>query len=85
MKPQLDSFQPGQRYRIARVHHPVFNGDLGKIVVIVRVNPEFRSAWVYEEGPVLYKTNRKKERVIASDPKNIQTVVSLDSLEPVEG
>lgn len=81
----IEYYRPGQRYRIARVHHPVFSNDIGKVVVIVRVNPEYRSAWVYEEGPIRYRTNRKKERVVASDPKNIQTVVSLDSLELVEG
>jgi hypothetical protein len=76
------SFSPGQRCRIVSVHHPAFHREIGKRVVISRVLPDSRQAWVYEDRPATYRINRLGKRVLASDPRHIECLWGFDQLEP---
>lgn len=55
-------------------------GDVGKRIVIVKVNHEFRSVWAHADKPVTYRTNRNGRRVIDHDPSCIQSAYRIEQL-----
>ncbi|WP_322075525.1 klcB [Burkholderia cenocepacia] len=74
---------PG-RYRVARVHHPVFEKDVGKIIVAVRYASS-EQVWGHDDKPITYRNNRAGRRVVDFDPSCVQSLYHIDDLEPVEG
>lgn len=72
------------RYRVARVHHPVFAHDVGKIVIVDRFAGS-GMVWAHDDKPVTYRTNRAGRQVVAFDPQCVQSLYHMDDLEPVEG
>lgn len=79
----LEGFFPGQRCRIVGVHHAVFAGDIGKQVVVLKVCPEFRLVWAHDDKPLTYRFNRQGRKVVASDPRCIQSLYGIQYLRPV--
>jgi hypothetical protein len=75
--------EPGQRWKVIKVHHPCFEKSLGKIVVITKVCPGKRSVFAHDDRPVTYRKNRNGRMVVAYDPKCVETVYGVDSLEMV--
>jgi hypothetical protein len=53
---------------------------LGRVVVVVNVNPEFGSVWAHDDKLVTYRTNKHGRRVVANDPRCIQSLYSLEQL-----
>lgn len=78
-----DGPEPGQRYRIVKVHHACFEKSIGKIVVIAKVFPGGRSVFAHDDRPVTYRRNRNGRMVVDYDPRCVQTVYGMDSLEPI--
>ncbi|WP_193387859.1 hypothetical protein [Xanthomonas phaseoli] len=72
------------RYRVARVHHPVFARDVGKAVIVDRF-AGLGMVWAHDDKPVTYRTNRAGRRVVAFDPCCVQSLYHADDLEPAEG
>lgn len=70
----------GSRCQIVSVYHRSQLNTLGRVVVVVKVNPEFNSVWAHDDKPVTYRTNRAGRRVIDHDPRCIQSIYSLDQL-----
>lgn len=75
--------QPGQRWRIVSVHHPCFNKDIGKVIVITKANHVMRSVFAHDDRPVTYRKNRNGRMVVSYDPRCVQTIYGWDSLEMV--
>nr|BCU00952.1 hypothetical protein [uncultured bacterium] len=73
-------FAPGMRCEVSSVHHPCLSRDIGKRVVITKVNLEFRSVWAHEDKPVTYRTNRNGRRVVDHDPRCIESVYGFEQL-----
>jgi hypothetical protein len=71
------------RYRVARVHHPVFARDVGKVVIVDRF-AGLGMVWAHDDKPVTYRTNRAGRRVVAFDPCCVQSLYHIDDLEPFE-
>lgn len=78
-----DGPEPGRRYRIVKVHHPCFENSIGKTVVIAKVFPGGRSVFAHDDRPVTYRRNRNGRMVVDYDPRCVQTVYCMDSLEPI--
>lgn len=78
-----DDPEPGQRYRIVKVHHPCFEKSLGKIVVIAKVFPGKCSVFAHDDRPLTYRKSRNGRMVVDYDPRCDQTVYSMDSLERI--
>ncbi|MBR8087077.1 klcB [Burkholderia vietnamiensis] len=72
------------RYRVTRVHHPVFERDVGKVVIVDRF-AGLGMVWAHDDKPVTYRTNRAGRRVVAFDPTCVQSLYHMDDLEPAEG
>jgi hypothetical protein len=68
----------GARCTIATVHHPAFNKELGKAVVVSKLAGE--QVWASDDKPVQYRINRNKRRVIDHDPSCVQTIYAAASL-----
>lgn len=75
--------QPGQRWRIVSVHHPCFNRDIGKVIVITKTNYAMRSVFAHDDRPVTYRKNRNGRMVTSYDPRCVETIYGWDSLERV--
>jgi len=71
---------PGARCQIVSVHHSAMRHYLGRVIVVVKVNPDFGSVWAHDDKPVTYRTNRFGRRVIASDPRCIQSIYGFEQL-----
>jgi hypothetical protein len=78
--PPPDVFRPGQRCEIIAVQSAHKEADIGKRIVIVKVNPDFRSVWAHDDKPVKYRTNRNGRRVTDYDPRCIQSVYGFEQL-----
>lgn len=78
-----DGPEPGQRYRIVKVHHACFEKSIGKIVVIAKVFSGGRSVFAHDDRPVTYRRNRNGRMVVDYDPRCVQTMYGMDSLEPI--
>lgn len=68
----------GSRCVIVSVHHPAFDKDIGKAVVVARVLEH--SVTVCDDRPKTYRVNRAGRSVVASDPSCCQTFMSADRL-----
>jgi hypothetical protein len=77
------AFQPGTRCEVLSVHHPCFAREVGKIVIVTKVNPDFRSVFAHDDKPVTYRVGRNGRRVVASDPYCIQTIYSMEALRVI--
>ncbi|MBB5409262.1 hypothetical protein HDG34_003203 [Paraburkholderia sp. HC6.4b] len=66
------------RCTIVSVWHQAFSGYIGKKVVVAKLRGE--SAWIYNDQPIRYRTNRKGRDVVDHDPKTIQTVIGVAHL-----
>lgn len=82
MRPADDpaEFCPGRRCEIVSVHHPCFSENIGKHVIVTKVNADFRCVWAHDDKPVRYRINRNGRRVLAYDPRCIQTIYAMASL-----
>ncbi|WP_321874630.1 hypothetical protein [Burkholderia ubonensis] len=69
----------GSKCKIVSVHHPVFNDNIGKSVVVGKIYETCVA--IYDDRPVRYRVNRAGRSVIASDPSNYQTLISADQLQ----
>lgn len=68
-------FEVGQLVRVTRVHHPVFNREIGSLKAITRINGNM--AWV--RPCALYP--RKTRKGIVYQRANWESLYSLDQLE----
>jgi len=60
--------------------HPAFADDIGRRVVVVRV--EGNTVWTYRDEPPTYRTNARGRRVAATWPRAHLTCYGLDQLQP---
>lgn len=74
-------FWPGLRCEITSADR-FSQKDIGKFVVVVRVNPETGTVWTHDDEPPKYRTNRKGRRVTVYNPKNIHSPRSIRELTP---
>jgi len=81
--PDPEAPKPGQRWRIVSVHHPCFDKDIGKIIVITRTCHGTRNVFAHDDKPVTYRKNRNGRMVVDYDPRCVETVYGWDSLEIV--
>lgn len=72
--------RPGLRCQVVSIHHPALRKEVGKRIVITKVNPEFRSVWAHEDKPVTYRTNRQGKRVVDHDPRCIEALYGFDQI-----
>lgn len=77
----MSAFRPGVRCAIIAASHPSASRDVGKRVIVDRVNPEYGSVWAHDDKPVTYRTNRAGRRVVDHDPRCIQTIYGVDQLQ----
>jgi hypothetical protein len=78
--PDAAAFLPGTRCEIVSAHHSCFAKDVGKVVIVTKANPDFRSVFAHDDKPVTYRINRNGRRVVVSDPSCIQTIYSMEAL-----
>lgn len=76
-------FEPGQRCEIISVHHPVFEKDIGKFVIITKLSPNSSQVWAHDDEPIKYRINRNGRRVVQYNPKSVHSIYSFDQLRPV--
>ncbi|WP_155688205.1 hypothetical protein [Burkholderia stagnalis] len=69
----------GSKCKIVSVHHPVFNDNIGKPVVVGKIYETCVA--IYDDRPIRYRVNRAGRSVIASDPSNHQTLISANQLQ----
>lgn len=79
-----DEFKVGLRCEVMSVHHPVFKKEIGKMVIVTKVNLDTGSVWVHEDRPITYRKNRKGRTVVQSDPRCIESIYSMDELRVVK-
>ena len=77
----MSAFRPGVRCEIIAASHPSASRDVGKRVIVDRVNPEYGSVWAHDDKPVTYRINRAGRRVVDHDPRCIQTIYGVDQLQ----
>lgn len=73
-----------KRYQVARVHHPCFARDVGKVVIVDRFAGS-GMVWAHDDKPITYRTNRAGRRVVDFDPQCVQSLYHMNDLEPVSG
>ncbi|HDZ5419520.1 TPA: klcB [Vibrio harveyi] len=78
--PGREQFVRGQRCQVISVHHPVFENDIGKFVIITDVSSSSSQVWAYDDKPETFRINRKGNRVIEHDPKTVQSIYSFKQL-----
>lgn len=71
-------FERGQRCEIVTSRFPA---DIGKRIVVTRVNLEFRSVWAHDDKPIRYRINRNGRKVVDYDPRCIETGYGFDQLK----
>jgi hypothetical protein len=69
---------PGARCKVISVHHPAFNNELEQAVVVAKLAGE--QVWVSKDEAPRYRINRAGRRVVAHDPRCIQTLHFASSL-----
>ncbi|MGT2457720.1 hypothetical protein ACU4GI_32990 [Cupriavidus basilensis] len=74
-------FRQGARCEVIAVHHPALQADLRKWIVVDRIHAAERVVWAHDDKPITYRTNRAGRRVIATDPRSIQTLYGMDELK----
>lgn len=80
---EIRRFEPGQRCEIISVHHPVFEKDIGKFVIITKLSPHSSQVWAHDDEPIKYRINRNGRRVVEYNPKSVHSIYSFDQLRPV--
>lgn len=75
------AFQPGTRCKIVSIYHPCFEANLGKVVIVTKVNSRSRTVYAQADSPITYRINRTGRRVVASDPSCIQTIYAMSELQ----
>lgn len=76
--PGWECVVPGQtRCEIVSSHIP---DEIGKVVVIRKVNHDNRSVWASRDEPAVYRKNIKKNWVCEWDPLSAQTPLSMEDL-----
>ena len=73
-----NQFHIGQRVRLVSVHHPVFEKEIGSILVVKK----FAGASLWCSPDKLYP-KRKRGGEIVLEPPNWMTLYHSDQLEPV--
>ena len=73
-------FHPKQRCQVISVHHRVFESNIGKYVIVTQVFPDTRQVLAHDDAPVKYRKNRKGVRVVAYDPRCVQSYYGYDQL-----
>lgn len=81
--PESRQFIPGQRCQVISVHHPVFESDVGKFVIITSVSSSSSQVWAHDDKPETYRINRKGSRVLENDPKAVQSIYAFNQLRLV--
>lgn len=66
------------------VHHPCFDKDIGKVIIVKKVNLDTGSVWAHDDKPVTYRKNRRGRTVVQSDPQCIETIYSMGQLRIVK-
>ena len=74
-------FKPGLRCEVVKVYRRCFAKELGKPVIITRVDPDSMQVWAYMDRPVEYKIC-KGRREIFYDPKCRTYRFHFDQLRP---
>jgi len=82
-KEEIRRFELGQRCQVISVHHPVFEKDIGKFVIITKLSPYSSQVWAHDDEPTKYRINRNGRRVVQYDPKSVHSIYSFDQLRPV--
>ena len=54
----------------------------GTPVIITSVCKTTRTCWAYQDKPATHRTNARGRKVVASDPKNIQSCYCWHELQP---
>jgi hypothetical protein len=76
-------FYPGQRCEITKAHHRWDEKELGKKVIVVKVNTDTGMIWTHDDEPAKYRTNRNGRQVTVYNPKNIHSPRPVDTLTPL--
>ncbi len=75
-------FKPGVRCEVVKVYRECFAKELGKTVIITRVDPGAMRLWAYMDRPVEF-TFRNGKREIFYDPKCRTYLFHFDQLRPL--
>lgn len=71
-------FEPGQRCEVATSRFP---SDVGRRIVVTKVNRDFRSVWAHDDKPIRYRTNRNGRRVVDYDPRCVESIYGFEQLK----
>ena len=74
----------GDRCRVARMHHPVFEREVGQVVIVTRVHHHADGASVWATPDREIRRTLRNGREVVERP-NWQTVYGVDQLEPAAG
>lgn len=72
------ALEPGRRCEVVTSRFPA---DVGKLIVVTRVNRDCGSVWGYDDKPIRYRTNRNGRRVVDYDPRCIETIYRFEQLK----
>lgn len=81
--PESSRFMPGQRCQVISVHHPVFESEVGKFVIITSVSSSSSQVWAHDDEPETYRINRNGKRVLEYDPKAVHSIYAFEQLRLV--
>jgi hypothetical protein len=76
IKRQRELIKIGSRCRIIETRFP---RELGNVVIISKISET--CVYVYDDRPIRYRINRRGKKVIASDPKCVQSLYRYDQLQ----
>lgn len=77
---EIGRFELGQRCQIISVHHPVFEKDIGKFVIITKLFSNSSLVWAHDDAPVQYRINRNGQRVVQYDPRSVHSIYCVEQL-----
>ncbi|CAD7741817.1 Protein KlcB (plasmid) [Xanthomonas hydrangeae] len=80
--PPATAFTQGMRCQVIHVHHPCFEKEIGKHVIITKISAETRQVWAHDDRPAIYRVNRNGRKVCEYDPRCIESCYSFDLLQP---
>ena len=81
---EVTDFYVGARCEITKTHSLCFAKDVGKVVVVATISLDSRQVFAYDDRPIAYRINRAGKRVVASDPRCIQTIYGMDCLRIIK-
>jgi hypothetical protein len=79
----IEEYRPGRRCEIVKVGHPAWAKEIGKKVIIVSVNPAFKSVWAHDDQPPRTRVNKLGRTVNVYNPKSVNTVYGMNQLKPL--